>query len=639
MEKTEQQASLFVDSPFEVIAPHERHGRCLVIDLDSQSWRIDPIGRDLLDCYPGGRLLALALYEKYVRDTATVVEKYEAGNPLVITAGMLAGYEYLEAGFSVVTRSPVTGRITTAFSDTSFGRFLRFVSCDALVLNGRMRRSSIISIDGKGVSFMNADRFYEMTTSAMDEALGASTNVSVLSIGAAGEHAVACASLVCQGRSIGRGGIGAIMGLKNVKAISIDAKPCTENDGVRISAHNHSAFITQYALARRLMRGSRLMRRLARYGSAVLLTEKGVASSASVQNFTYNGDPRLVYLGGEEQLRLHGQVRYTPFSRMLPDLASPGNQEELSFYEAIMLGSHVGIFEPDSVRSLLAVCIEQGMDPVSAGAMLGWVRHGLDRGAFRDAPFFVAGEPLVPFFTRLLYDISLCRKSVMPFCNGLDAAARAFGHAEYAFTVRGVEMGPLDIRAARGQAIVDMTGYGGMFIAGMVAPHVNAGSVQRTALWVLRDEELRYACETVGIHPVYGALLFYRKWQGRLGRLWSWLALPILALMPFWSENLTGYPWLATILRTATGRKVRMADLFLYGRRARRMQAKLDRRLLGSEDECTNTDFSPFFSIVPTSCGKPRVLSIRPLRAAYRRLRESHDRRDKKSGRLEPAAF
>lgn len=650
----------------QVIPPHEREGRCLVIDLDSRSWRIDPIVPELIETCVGGRLLALALYEKHVRDTATVTARYEQGNPLVCACGLITGYEYLDGGFSVVTRSPVTGRITTAFSDTSFGRFLRFCSYDALVLSGRLHRSSVIVIDEKGVSFMYADKFYEVTTTAMDEALGACANVTVLSIGAAGEHGVACASLVCQGQSIGRGGIGAVMGLKNVKAISISAKPSTAEDGVRIPAVVRETFGLSFQRMRRYIRHSPICRAIARFGSAAEVTDSIPSGIVSVNNFTYSTDPRLKYLGGEEQLRLHGQVRYTIFSRLLPELASPASQSEPNFSEAIMLGSHLGIFDPDTVRSLLGVCVEQGMDPVSAGAMLGWVRHGMEAGAFHDAPFASTGEPFVPFAMDLLRDIALRKSRVAAFACGIDAAAEVYGHKEFAFSVRGLEMGPYDVRSAHGQALVDMTGYGGAFIAGLVHPRLQRGNMEKTAAWVVHDESVRYGCETMGMDPRFGAQLYYWGRRGISGWIsFAWGTFK-LRYLPGRAVRMMPYRYMSRFIHALTGREISYAAMLLLGRRARRVQERLDRRLNGTDDDChsgdwkrsgqqghcrqasgeehrrsrSSGDFPPYFSVVPTANGPhPDVLFLRPLKEAYRKMRHIYDEIDKDGEGREPDAF
>ncbi|AEC02438.1 aldehyde ferredoxin oxidoreductase N-terminal domain-containing protein [Parasphaerochaeta coccoides] len=624
----------------QVVPPHEREGRCLVIDLDSRSWRIDPIASPLLEVCAGGRLLALALYEKYVRDTATVTARYEQGNPMVFACGMITGYEYMDGGFSVVTRSPVTRRISVAYSDTAFGRFLRFCSYDALVLSGRLHRSSVIVIDEKGVSFMYADKYYEATTAAMDDALGACANVTVLSIGAAGEHGVACASLVCQAQSIGRGGLGAVMGLKNIKAISISARPSTAEDGVRIPAADRKAFTANFQRLRRRIRLNPVCRALARYGSAVEVTDSVSTGTVSINNFTYSADPRLRYLGGQEQLRLHGQVRYTIFSRLLPDIASPASQNEPGFSEAIMLGSHQGIFDPDIVRSLLAVCVEQGMDPVSAGGMLGWVRHGMEAGAFHDAPFISAGESFVVFAARLLRDIALCKNRAIGFAGGIDAAAQAYGHKEFAFSVRGLELGPYDIRSARGQALVDMTGYGGSFMAGVIQPALQRGSVNKTAAWVVHDESVRYGCETMGLDPCFGAQIYYWGRRGASGRISASLGTFKLLHAPFLGIRMMAHRFMPGFISSIVGHDVSYARVLLLGRRARRIQERLDKRLNGSDDDCTAADFSPYFSIIPTENGSWHdVLSIRPLRDAYRRMRHVYDAVDTIDGEREPDAF
>ena len=143
---------------------------------------------------------------------------------LVLAFGPLAGSPITTTGkFAVVCKSPLTGRINDSLAGSAFGIAGKRTGCDAIVLVGRAAEPTVLVIDGTNVRFEPAGEIRGQPCGPAERRLrrrmGDDYQIAV--IGPAGESCVPYAAIAFDGRFAGRGGSGAVLGAKNIKAIAV----------------------------------------------------------------------------------------------------------------------------------------------------------------------------------------------------------------------------------------------------------------------------------------------------------------------------------------------------------------------------------------------------------------------------------
>ena len=218
---------------------HGYHGRILKVDLtDGSTEEIRPPD-DWLRDYVGGEGLGMRLYWDHVHPGRDV---FDPAEPLIFTTGPLTGTAAPASGRTVlVFRSPATGAVGASNCGGFFARELKRAGWDGVIVVGRSRRPALLHVTAEGASILDVTDLWGMdvkpTESAVKDLLG-DPKVQVASIGPAGEKLVRFASILTdKHRAFGRGGPGAAMGSKNLKAIAVrgvgDLPPAADPEGLK----------------------------------------------------------------------------------------------------------------------------------------------------------------------------------------------------------------------------------------------------------------------------------------------------------------------------------------------------------------------------------------------------------------------
>ncbi|MEI6702707.1 MAG: aldehyde ferredoxin oxidoreductase N-terminal domain-containing protein, partial [Deltaproteobacteria bacterium] len=192
-------------------------GKILKVDLTDGTSRKEDIPRRLLEEYLGGRGLGVRLMRDHFR-----LDPFDPAMPLIFAVGPLCGTPAPTAArLSVVSRSPLTGTIYDCSAGGRFAWRLKAAGYDALMITGHSPRPVALTITVDEVRVIPAETLWgcdiPTTVSALSE------HGSIAAIGPAGENGVLFANIMMgEGNSVGRGGLGAIMGRKNLKAVTVN---------------------------------------------------------------------------------------------------------------------------------------------------------------------------------------------------------------------------------------------------------------------------------------------------------------------------------------------------------------------------------------------------------------------------------
>ncbi len=228
-------------------------GKLLEVDLGTRQIKEREVPEEDYRGYLGGSGLgAKILYD----ELDPKVDPLAPENTLAFMAGLLTGTVVPCACRTVVcARSPLTGIWNESASGGYWGANLRFSGFDGIVLRNRSERPVYLWVSDKGVEFRDATAIWGKDAFETDEILRQETDAraKVAAIGPAGEKLVRFASVTYEGkmaRASGRGGIGAIMGSKNLKAIVTCGKRRIElkdKDGLRQLLKEDVAFLKKGA--------------------------------------------------------------------------------------------------------------------------------------------------------------------------------------------------------------------------------------------------------------------------------------------------------------------------------------------------------------------------------------------------------
>ncbi|MEI6306102.1 MAG: aldehyde ferredoxin oxidoreductase N-terminal domain-containing protein, partial [Deltaproteobacteria bacterium] len=192
-------------------------GKLLRVNLTNATFEYEEIPSVLLQEYLGGRGLGVRLMRG-----AFLLDPFDPAMPLIFAVGPLCGTPAPTAArLSVVSRSPLTGTIYDCSAGGRFAWRLKASGVDAVVITGKSPSPVALSISPNRVELIPADTLWGRDIPATVDAL--CQQGSVAAIGPAGENGVLFANIMMgEGNSVGRGGLGAVMGAKRLKAIVVD---------------------------------------------------------------------------------------------------------------------------------------------------------------------------------------------------------------------------------------------------------------------------------------------------------------------------------------------------------------------------------------------------------------------------------
>lgn len=425
-------------------------GRILRVDLTEGRVSTEPLRTEWLERYIGGKGLFLRyLWEELVPGT----DPLGPDSPIILATGPFAGTcvstcSRLLVGF----KSPITGTIVDSYVGGSYGSEMKYAGYDLIVIKGRAAEPVAVSIVDDDVLLVPASQAWGWTTSATERWVRewAGRDTRVLSIGPAGENLVpwACIS-TDQYHKAGRGGGGAVMGAKNLKAVSVRGTGGVSVPHIREFMADTQRMHREYLLVDAHMWAHT-------DGTPVLVDPVNGAGAMPTRNFS-GGE-----FAGAGNINSEAFQRYRVRKRscyqcvlscrnyhVIDDVSCEGPE-----YETIALcGSNCGIDDIGALTRFHVACDELGMDTISTGAVVGLAMDLTERGVadygvrFGDVEGYLAAPAAIASRSGIGEALAL----------GTRVVAQRSGLPELAMQVKNLELPGYDPRGSFGMSLAYAT--------------------------------------------------------------------------------------------------------------------------------------------------------------------------------------
>lgn len=364
------------------------HGGYLRVDLTAGSSQSVALEGGLLRDYLGGSGLGVAIL---LKEGAAEVDPLSPEAALAFVFSPLVGSPLTtSAKFAVVSKSPLTNRINDSLASSGFAIAGKKTGHDAIVLVGKAPQPSILIIDDDRVRLEPAGELWGRSNreaqEQLRERLGA--DYQTATIGPAGERLIRYATISHDGRHAGRGGSGAVLGSKNIKAIAVRGSQ-------RCEWADSSGLI---AFAKRLSEKS-FGPATAKYrelGTATNLLAFNRLNVLPTRNFQQGSFAGAAAISPEELSVVRERTRTscaacTIGCEHLYGLRDGKGSVRLEYENLFALGPLCGVDDPDVVLEACRRCDEMGLDTISAGGTIAFAMECAERG-YLDEPWLRFGD-------------------------------------------------------------------------------------------------------------------------------------------------------------------------------------------------------------------------------------------------------
>lgn len=487
------------------------------VDLTEGRVWTEALETSVAEGFLGGKGLGAYLLWRHVKGGE---DPYGPGNLLVFLAGPLTGTGFPATSRSaIVTKSPLTGTFLDSYAGGYFGPHLKYLGYDALVVRGVASAPALVRVGRDGVGIESAQALWGLSTIEAEARLTdpnrtAGDRVSVACIGPAGENLVRFANVINNRRAYGRGGTGAVMGAKRLKAVVLQGAG-------RIGVADEAGLREATRRARERIRTNPMTRRggsFPRVGTmptAELTQETGTLPTRNWQENSFEENSSL----GTGPFSVHivrARACYgCPIGCSRDSVASFGGTEFLTEgpeYETIYaFGPNCGISDPRAIIALDALCDEYGIDTISCGVAVSFAMECFERGllgaeagpslAFGDADGVIAAVHRIAKREGLGDLLSQGVKL---------ASERIEGSSSFAMHVKGMELPGYDPRGMKGQSLTyALSDRGGCHLRSNMLRTELLGQLDRYTYEgkarAARDLQLNYALYDCLISCVFSA--------------------------------------------------------------------------------------------------------------------------------------
>jgi aldehyde:ferredoxin oxidoreductase len=438
-------------------------GQFLVADLTCQkAWTV-PLPSWLKQDFVGGKGFgAKLLYDL----TPSGVDPLGPQNVIMFMTGPLTATEAPSMRACVITKSPLTGIYLDSFFGGRFGAEIKYAGYDGLIITGSAAQPTYLWIKDDRVEFRPAKGIWGTDALTANELVKkdlGKPEARVVTIGQAGENLVKFSLICCEyNRQAGRGGAGAVMGSKKLKAIAISGSRL-------VKIHAPRSFREACEAANNDIRNSEACAALTDSGTSNAVPWSNSVGTLPYRNYFDQVDGKADRLGDEAQKKSlflgkaaclgcpircsqMGAVRTGKYAHTITDI--------VEYESAALMGSNLDIHDVRAVAHLVKLCDTFGLDSMSTGGVIGFAFEAVEKGIIEPPPKVNLSFGSVAGAEYLINAIATQENDLGRLLGqGVSRAAACLGKnaEDFALHVKGLEVPGWAPRGTPGMGLAYMT--------------------------------------------------------------------------------------------------------------------------------------------------------------------------------------
>ncbi|PKM73852.1 MAG: aldehyde ferredoxin oxidoreductase [Firmicutes bacterium HGW-Firmicutes-16] len=536
------------------------------INLTTGEIKIEELNVELAKKFIGGRGLGTKiLYDEGIAK----VDPLSPDNKLIFITGAVTGTKSPSSGrYMVVTKSPLTGMIASSNSGGIWGAKLKYAGWEAIIVEGKASKPTYINVEDEKIELCSAEKYVGMLSDELTDTLKeAHTNCSVLNIGPSGEHVSLLAAIINdKDRAAGRSGVGAVMGSKNLKAITVTASKI-----VAEAADDEALLTASKECFRKLKENGVTNSGLPTFGTAVLVNIVNNTGSFPTRNWQESYFDKADDISGETQNAKY-LVKNSACHRCAIACGRVVNIDGKIVggpeYEPLWaFGADCGVSDLNAINKANMFCNEYGLDAIStpctiAAAMELYQKNYIKEEECEGVPLVWGNAEAIVEWTKRMGEAKIPLAKLM--ADGSYRLCEHYGHPEFSMSVKKQEMPAYDARGIQGIGITYATSNrGGCHVRGyLISPELLGLPEQLTrtstdgkAVWCKIFQDLTAVIDSMGL------CLF--------------------------TSFAMGAPDYAAILNAATGTNYTPEELLLVGERIYNIERLFNKEAgMKPEDDC-----------------------------------------------------
>jgi aldehyde:ferredoxin oxidoreductase len=436
-------------------------GKILRVNLATGKVSTEPLSEKMAKDYIGGIGLGIKLL---MDNSKPGTDPFDPDNPIIYLTGPLSGTLGPTGGnsYAVVSKSPATGGIANAEAHGFFGPDLKRAGYDAVIITGKADKLSYLWIDDDNVKIMNAEHMkgkspYETDLQIREELDDYYIRVSA--IGEAGEKLSRIACIINdEFRAIGRTGMGAVMGSKNLKAVAIRGT----HD---VNVADKEGFKEFVKMIYERMKGpaTKKYKTLGTPENVLVLNSLYALATRNFTNSQFEGAEKVSgeYLNEHYVKKIVGCATCgmrCDHIAVVPEGPYKGATSRLEFECLWSMGPLCGVDRLDAIIEAMRIVNEYGMDGISIGVVVAFAMDCYEHGVITKEQTdgidlsFGNAEALIAIIHKIGKREGWLGNAL---AEGVEKAAEIIGGdaPKYACHIKGLELPGYDLRTLKSAAL------------------------------------------------------------------------------------------------------------------------------------------------------------------------------------------
>jgi aldehyde:ferredoxin oxidoreductase len=358
-------------------------GKILHVNLTTGETKTEPLSEEMAKSYIGGIGLGIRLL---MDNSKPGTDPFDPDNPLIYCTGPLSGTMGPTAGngYAVVSKSPATGGVGEAKAHGFFGPDLKRAGYDAVIITGKAPKLSYLWIDDDKVEIRDAEHLKGASPNDTDHKIRDELGdfyIRVSAIGEAGEKLCRFACIINdEFRAIGRTGMGAVMGSKNLKAVAVRGT----HD---VNVANLDGFKEFIKMIHEHMKGpaTKKYKTLGTPENVLVHNALQTLATRNWNNASFEGADKVSgeYLNEHFVKKIVGCATCgmrCDHIAVVPEGPYKGSTSRLEYECLWSMGPLCGIDRLDAIIEAMRIVNEYGMDGISIGVVVAFAMDLYERG-------------------------------------------------------------------------------------------------------------------------------------------------------------------------------------------------------------------------------------------------------------------